>query len=212
VPKLPKRLTAAEFWTTRDMLSRELALLHSAWDEYQYLFASGTERVKMLYACARWFFGTTQRLLVREVLLGISRLTDAPASGKQENLTIAALLRDPALRGQRNAQARLKRRIATAKRIAAPIRTHRHKAIAHLDHAVLVAKTADPLPRLPLATVTKALGALEAAYNEHGRSIYHTDSDFAIKSMSSAHALVRILEESERWKRFKVLTDQTPEY
>src|SRR2546427_9015634 len=38
-------------------------------------------------ACARWFFGSTQRLLIREVLLGIARLTDSPSIGAFDNLT-----------------------------------------------------------------------------------------------------------------------------
>ena len=51
----------------------------------------------MLNACARWFFALTQRVLLREVLLGISRLTDSVKTGRFDNLVIGSLLQDPAV-------------------------------------------------------------------------------------------------------------------
>ncbi len=167
----------------------------------------GPERVAMLNACARWFFGSTRRLLIREVLLGIARLTDTPRIGAFDNLTVAILLRDPALKGQARVRARLRRRIASAIKIAQPIRTHRNKHIAHLDHALVQGATTIVLPKVPSGTVSKVLRALAAAYNEHGRSVLNTDTSFELRPLGSVDALIRILESSERWAKFQTLNN-----
>ena len=163
----------------------------------------------MLNACAGWFFGSTQRLLIREVLLGIARLTDSPRIGAFDNLTIAILLRDPALKGQEQIRARLRRRVALAIKLAQPIRTHRNKHIAHLDHAVVQGASTILLPRVPSGMVSKVLRGLAAAYNEHGRSVANTDTSFELRPLGSVDALLRILESSERWTKFQTLNNLT---
>ena len=171
----------------------------------------GPERVAMLNACARWFFGSTRRLLIREVLLGIARLTDSPRIGALDNLTVAILLRDPALKGQARVRARLRRRIASAIKIAQPIRTHRNKDIAHLDHALVQGASTVVLPKVPSGTVSKVLRALAAAYNEHGRSVLNTDTSFELRPLGSVDALIRILESSDRWAKVRTLNNpKTP--
>ena len=210
--KRAKRLSLSEFAAARNRLFSELAVLHSAWEQYNFLFLSGSERVKVLNVCAAWFFGMTQRLLMREMLLGISRLTDKAAFGPFDNLTIEGLLRDPALKGKTNLRALLGRRVRKAIRIAGPIRVHRNKYIAHLDHAVAVGNPAALLPRFPLATIRNSLDALEAVYNEHGRRVLGTDTAFELNSLRAAEALFRILEQSDRWTRWKASEEANPSF
>lgn len=213
MPKQPSVLTSTDFERAHYKLFEELALLHSAWDEYQYLFNGGNARVEILNICAGWFFGLTQRVLVANILMSISRLTDPPIVGRHEHLTISALLTDPALKGKVKARTRLERRVAMAVLRAKPIRLHRNSYIAHLDHALMVGKVASStVPRLPLVTITKAVTALEAAYNEHGGSMRGSSTDFELKSLHSASKLLAILESSERWQWWKAANDANPAY
>lgn len=210
--KRPRRLTPAEFVAAHNKLFEELAILHGAWEQYNFLFASGTARVEVLNICSAWFFGMTQRMLMREMILGISRMTDKATIGSFDNLTIAGLLQDPALKGKVNLRARLRRRVAKASRLAEPIRTQRNKYIAHLDHALAVGRAVAPLPRFPLATIGKILHALEDAYNEHGRHVRNADTSFDLNSLSAAEALYSILENSDRWKRWQAMEAENPSY
>ena len=207
-----RHLAPSEFHAALDRLFGEIAVLHGLWEHHNFLFASGNQRVEMLNICASWFFGMTQRMMTREMILGISRLTDSATIGPFDNLTIAGLLRDPALRGQRNARRRLRRRVARAIRLAEPIRTHRNKYVAHLDHALAVGNPATPLPRFPLATVGKTIHALEDAYNEHARTVRNAHASFGSNALGGAEALCGILEDSERWKQWLKAEAENPSY
>src|SRR5690349_12883241 len=88
---------SADFAGTVTRLGEEIVLLHDAWTQYKYLFAASPERVDLLNACARWFFALSQMALFREILLGISRLTDPLEQGKHTNLVLASLARSPEL-------------------------------------------------------------------------------------------------------------------
>ena len=84
-----------EFSAARKRLWNEIVAIHDVWEQYVYLFNESPERIRLLNACASWFFGTTQRVMMRETILGISRLTDAPATGPFKNLVLATLITDP---------------------------------------------------------------------------------------------------------------------
>ena len=66
-----------DFDKVRGRIGNELVMLNDAWSQYRFLFAS-PDRVEILNACGEWHFATTQRLLLREVILGISRLRFRP--------------------------------------------------------------------------------------------------------------------------------------
>jgi len=129
--------TSEEFDDSRKRLWDEIVLLHDAREQYLLLFGHSPERLEMLNACAAWFFGLVQRALLREQILGISRLTDPVKMGAKTNLVLRSLLADPALLGKGAVLAELEVAIGEAEATAKPIRAHRHKYIAHLDHGRL---------------------------------------------------------------------------
>src|SRR6266566_7380600 len=102
---------AESFDARRKRLWDELVILHDAWAQYSFLFNESQERIELLNACARWYFGTTQRLLMREVILGVSRLTDPPKTGKHANLVLASLLDDPSIDKHRGLRGELDKAI-----------------------------------------------------------------------------------------------------
>lgn len=191
-----------DFGPIRKQLWNDLVNLHDAWAQYRFLFHD-EERVRMLNACARWFFGLTQRLLLRDVILGISRLTDPVQSGKHSNLVIASHLLDPAVDQHPGLREQLQAMVDDATRIASSIRVHRHKYIAHRDHATALGAEDAPLPGIRSATITEAITAMEDAYNIHGATIHESHASFELTPIGGADALVRILEASERWQKWK---------
>ena len=196
---------ATAFDAHRTKLWNELVILNDAWAQYTYLFTESEERIRMLNACARWFFGSTQRLMMRDVILGISRLTDPPKTGKHANLVLASLLEDPNIGKHRGLRSQLEKAIEKVKADAEPIRYHRDKYIAHLDEPTAVEATKNPLPGIKKGLIGQIIDELGKAYNVHGSRTRDSHAFFQLTALGSAKSLVEILESSERWALWKKL-------
>jgi hypothetical protein len=194
--------TPEEFDSWRIRLWDEIVGLHDAREQYISLFGHSPCRIEILNACAAWFFGVIQRTLFREQILGISRLTDQERTGSKSNLVLRSLLSDPALADRPEVIAELEAAIAAAENAAEPIRTHRHKYIAHLDHAVAIGASDSLLPQLKRGQVDEAVTLIESAYNIHGSRIRDSHAFFSVETSRGAEALVAALETSERWRSF----------
>ena len=203
-------MTPEEFAAARDRLQKELVLVHDIWEQYQTFFAHSAERIDMLNSLAGWFFGSLQRVFLQETILGISRVTDPFTTYGHQNLVMATLLQDPALDQLPEFRERLGVAIAAATDAAGPIRIHRNKYIAHLDHATAVGELDEPLPGLKRSAITACITALEGAYNLHNGRLHNTESRFDISSLNSAPAIVRLLESSERWRKLRELRAKDP--
>lgn len=187
-------MTSGDFEVAREQLTTQLVHLHDMWDQYTMLFSHSEDRVRMLNGCAGWFFYVTHRALLRETVLGISRLTDSPKG----NLTIAILLRDPALQGLPNVRSELEQAIQAVHTSAAKLRTHRNKVLAHLDLATAT-RIAKALPTVLREEITEAIQLLVRAYNVHNHGVHDTEMFFDVLGSGDANELVRVLEESPKW-------------
>lgn len=163
--------------------------LHDAWAQYRYLFNESNERVQLLNTCASWFFATTQRLLMREVILGISRLTDPVKFGRFDNLVLSSLLFDPALRRRAALRDEIEQAIGAVTADAEHIRVHRNKYIAHLDHATAMGLNGEFIVGLRSADVTSVITRIEAIYNLHNSRVHRAHASFDLSTLGSAKAV-----------------------
>ena len=193
------------FDTARSRLFDQLVMLHEHWAQWQKLFGESKERVTLLNACAPWFFNVLQGLLIREVLLAISRLTDPVGSGQRTNLVIRTLLSDPALKQRPEVTTELESAVIASEQAAEKFRTHRNKYIAHLDHAVAVGSGERLVPGVSAEEITDVVQKLEEAYNAHGVSMRETTTFFDLTPLGGVDALVRALEGSDRWAKWQEL-------
>src|SRR6266545_2453164 len=134
------------FDIARKRLWDELVNLHHAWEQYLKLYAHSEDRVKLLNASVRSFFAGLQRLLIRDVILSVSRLTDPPHSRGKANLVLSTMLDDPRLADRPQLKNQLESEISEVRKMAGPVRKHRNTYVAHLDHATAVGTSVDPLP------------------------------------------------------------------
>jgi HEPN superfamily AbiU2-like protein len=104
-----------------------------ALDELVFLFTS-EEIVSVLNATAGAFFVRHQRLLLNHIILSLSRMMDKQRSGSlrrpQENLTLDRLLELPDAK-YKQLRTDLESKWTEIKRGAEPLRTYRHKFLAH---------------------------------------------------------------------------------
>ena len=80
-----------KLWGT---LKAEVIWLHGRWIIYCQLYGKSPERVDILNRSASTFFNIIQKVLLEDVQLSLSKLGDPARSGKRENLTINALVRE----------------------------------------------------------------------------------------------------------------------
>lgn len=193
-----------QYEAARKRLWDDLVHLKDHWHQYVTLYASAPATVALLNRHARWFFGSLQRSLIRDLILGVSRLTDAPGTGDKANLVLTELLRDPKLAEDHGLRDELTTRIAAVCTRAAPIRAHRHKYIAHRDYAVALGRSEDLLPQVQLALLDAILEELTAIYAVHGLRLHGTSYAFDLEALGSVDALLRSLERADKWRAHEV--------
>jgi len=138
---------------------------------------------------------------MREVILGVSRLTDGPTTGRYTNLVITSLLDDPALREDPGLAGELSRACGQLKLDVDPIRKNRDKYIAHLDFEAAVRPTEDLIPGIQKGLIASVIRDLEKIYNLHGTRVLEQQTSFALDPGGSSRSLIGILEGSDEWKQ-----------
>lgn len=177
-------------------LYRKLVELHVLWQQYRQLFGGDPDTVHLLNRTSGLFFKIVQDELWDSVLLGVSRMTDPPTTGKKKNLTIQSLpplISDTGLQGE-------VQNLCDKSLVAAEFaREHRNKRIAHQDHDYLSNRNSDPLNGISRASVEKMLAALRAVLNR--LDLHFRDSEFMYEDFvdeSGARLLVQKLRRLER--------------
>jgi hypothetical protein len=92
--------TPEQFAAIFDQLSTEVTWLHARWKLYRQLFAESPSRIDMLNECAAAIFYVIQDVLLGEVQVMLSKLTDPASSGKYDNLSLERLQIEVELLGQ----------------------------------------------------------------------------------------------------------------
>lgn len=175
-----------------------LVHLDTLWQDFQYLYGESQERLDRLNRHARWFFASLERLMVREVILSIARLTDPKGGSDRSNLVLETLLDDPLLESNTELRERLRVEIDNVRNLADPIRHHRHKSIAHLDLAVAMGSA--ELPELPKKTVNEVIGRMQYIHHTHYSELYQSDVSYELYRIGSVEDLLRSLDDAAKWR------------
>lgn len=176
-------------------LYRKLVELHVLWQQYRQLFGGDPDTVHLLNRTSGLFFKIVQDELWDSVLLGVSRMTDPPTTGKK-NLTIQSL---PPLISDTGLQGEVQNLCDKALVAAEFAREHRNKRIAHQDHDYLSNRSSDPLSGISRKLIEEMLAALRAVLNRldlHFRDSTVMYEDFVDES--GARVLVHKLRKLER--------------
>ena len=127
-------------------------------DEIRKLF-SDAEELELLNALTGGaFLGDVQQVLLDELMLCVTRLTDPCETGKHENLTVKKL---PRFCNDKDLRSEASRLADRAVECSAPARKYRNQRISHIDLQTEI----DPKARLlPRATLNEAKNALDAVH------------------------------------------------
>ena len=175
-------------------LYKEVVWIHARWLEYRKLFAE-RENVQLLNRHGSFVFRLIQDALWDETLLHITRLTDPPRTGRNENLSILRLpdlIEDEALRTEISELATM---VLERSEFA---REHRNKRLSHLDLSHAAAPSSEPLSGISREYVENALQALRNLMNRLEQVYRDTTVGFEyFLSINDANFLLNTLRSHE---------------
>ena len=153
-----------------DALGKEWAAGVERLNEFEHLFGKA-EHVELLNFVGGAFFREVQWVLLDDLQLCISRLTDPPKSGKGKNLTVKRLpefCKCDTLRKEVEAHV-----VEACKAAGKSARQHRNERISHTDLAYAIGDS--ELPSIVLKQIRVSLDAVGAALQTVSRELRDVD-------------------------------------
>jgi len=185
-----------------DELCTEVVWLHARWKIYRQLFAESPKRIELLNECASTLFFVIKDLLIGEVQVTLSKLTDPASTGKKENLSLERLQAEIDALGDQALATHTQAILADLQKACAPFRVWRNKRLAHLDLSTALKSTPDPLPGISRQMIEDALHLVREHLNAIPR--HFDDSEVAyehfIMQTSDGDGLVSVLKAGMRYE------------
>ncbi len=200
-PALSRNLPSeiAELYTP---LFSQVSHLHAQWEIYRQLYVAGPETFQLLKWAANGFFRVVQDTLASEILLTISRLTDARQTGRRDNLSLDQLTHSvdqskfPVLRAE------IDKRLTQSKQACAFARDVRNKLLAHSD---LSTSLRDREAVISQATTTNIDGAIASIAHVMNAVPAHFDNSAVVYEIArmpgDGNSLLNRLRDSRNYWR-----------
>ncbi|MBW2663781.1 MAG: hypothetical protein JRD93_17835 [Deltaproteobacteria bacterium] len=184
-------------------LKTEVTWLHARWIMYRQLFAQSPKRIDLLNECASTFFYTIQDVLIGDVQIALSKLTDRARTGANENLSLEQLQKRVEKQGEPNLQPALRQILDELKQKCLPFRTWRNKRLAHLDLTTAMKSTLNPLPGVSRQMIEEALDLVRRYLNAIQIHYEKSETGYEHFSMpaSDGEALISMLKYGLRYEQ-----------
>ncbi len=204
-----KRHYLFRFTEIFDKLDQEIIWLHAKYRIFFQLFAHSEERIRFLSEKAPGFFRVTQDVLLHDIILSLSRLTDPPITRGKENLSIRTLNKFAKRLDDCTFYSDISSRVEDIVALCKPFRTWRNKRIAHTDLPTVLKYNPDPLPGISRKMIENVLRRLRELFNyiighfedsetAYEHVIYQGDGDTIVFLLERADELKR--QEMEHWR------------
>ncbi|SYZ72745.1 conserved hypothetical protein [Candidatus Zixiibacteriota bacterium] len=197
-----------------DLLNREVIELNMHWDIFKQLYTGRSLLIDLLNESAPVFFGKLQTILLDDIILAISRLSDPAKSGNNENLSLKKMKEGLDAKGYDDLKEKLARRIIEIDSKCESFRRHRNKRVAHRDLTAKVRPLEENLPDIKVGDIEAAilningfLNDVEANYNDLSSCVYdHVITpylgfvDGLIHKLKMAAALDFLVDPHDQWE------------
>ena len=192
-------------------LKAEVTWVHGRWIVYRQLFAVSEKRIDLLNECASAFFYIIQDVLLGEVQVSLSKLTDPPQSRKFKNLSLEQLQERLDAHGDKGLANQTRSILNRLHSKCKPFRAWRNKQLAHLDLTTAMKSTQNPLPGISRQMIEEALELVREFLNKIEG--HYMDSEMGYEHFimqSDGEALVAMLRYGLRYE--ELLKDGTVSY
>lgn len=179
-------------------LSDEILILHFKWHIFCTLYVD-EETVVLLNESDPVFFSVHQSILLDDIILTISRLTDPPGTGNRENLTLERLAEGyistfPRLRTD------LEELLALVKANCEFARVNRNRRVAHTDLQTYLQQPLTLLPVINREKIEEALLSVRS-FMDRVESYLGTEMCYELSfETSGARSLIGCLEDAEAYR------------
>jgi hypothetical protein len=157
-------------------LAGEILRTRAKWIYFRQLFMDDAGRTAKLNKAGGDFFGELMNILVDDLVLSLSRLTDPARNAHQENLTLSLFIEKIQEAGCLELAATLRKKNDTCKEVVSSLRTRRAKRIAHYDSGTIISPDESPLPPLTLKDIRVTIETIESFLGE--ANTYFTKGTF----------------------------------
>ena len=192
-------------------LKTEITWLHGRWIVYRQLFGTSEKRIDLLNECASSFFYILQDVLIGEIQVSLSKLTDPARTRGFENLSIELLQTRIEADGETTLARQTRESLDALHIQCEPFRIWRNKHLAHLDLTTAMRSSPNPLPGISREMIENALQLLRTYMNQIEQ--HYNDSEYGYEHFmmqSDGDALVAVLRYGLRYE--ELLQDQTIAY
>lgn len=149
-----------------EALKSEVVWLHARWILYRQLYGTNPERIELLNSTASYFFAQLEWVLLDDILLGLSRLTDRLETCGHSNLVLGQLPERLSESKWNSLVANLSQRLESIKAKCDSFRNHRNRRIAHCDLQTAQGSVERFLHGISREMVEDALAEIRAFMNE----------------------------------------------
>jgi len=184
-----------------EKLQNEILWLHTQWEIYRQLFDHSDKRILFLDTCSSVFV-VIHRVLVNEVQLSFSKLSDPARTRRDENLSLWQLQEQVKMLGDEGLSEQLRRKLDEIAEKFKVFRSRRNKRLAHFDLSTSLRPSLNPLPIVSqqmiedaLILVSEYMNTVEGHYCQR-QCLY----EHGIELKRDADALVTILKFGFRFK------------
>lgn len=173
-------------------LWQDVVLLEATWEIFTDLFAKEQDTVKLLNEVSPFLFRVVQESLIHEVHMLLARMSDPPFSGpnrKQHNISLPRLLHEIEAANGGPFAVEVRPIVADIVERCLPLRTIRHKVIAHNDLyvALQLAPPLQGLTRIELEAliddVIHLMNKVETYYRNAITVYKRSVADFAVEHL-----------------------------
>ena len=184
-----------------EALKIEVTWLHGRWIVYRQLFGESDRRIDMLNECASAFFYIIQDVLIDEVQVTLSKLTDPAAKGKHTNLSLKQLQLQLETHGAKSLASQMRPILDELYVKCEPFRIWRNKQLAHLDLTTSMKLSPNSLPGISRQMIEDALSLLRTYMNKIEG--HYNDSEMGYEHftmLSDGDALLAVIRNGLRYE------------
>jgi hypothetical protein len=196
----------SQFIAIYDELRSEITWLHGRWLTYRELFAESQRRIELLNEAAGTFFYIIQEVVMDEVQVCLSKLTDPASSRKHENLSLEQLQSQLKQYGDTDLAAKCCALLNVIHDKCHVFRVRRHKILAHLDLPTAMKQLPQPLPGVSRQMIEDALGSVREYMNMI--EMHYNDSEWGYEHFILNHGSAALLATLRAGLRYEELVQE----